>query len=87
MSRQSKNDCADFGAGKSAKLTKRAELARLLSRRKGVGGKELEQTLGWQPHTVRAAISRLRKSGMVITCAKSATGPVYKLQPSTAGQV
>lgn len=86
MSEQSKTGRANSGALKPARVTKKVQLERLVSRRKGVGIAELEQTLGWQPHTVRAAISGLRKGGMVITCAKSNAGPVYKLQPATAGR-
>ncbi len=44
-------------AGKS----KKARLEGLLSRPRGATMGQLQKALGWQPHTVRAAISRLRK--------------------------
>jgi hypothetical protein len=34
---------------------------------KGATLEQLENKTGWQPHTVRAALSRLRKRGLVIT--------------------
>lgn len=86
MPKQYKIDRATSGATEAIKDSKNAHLERLVSRRKGVAITELEQRLGWQSHTVRAAISRLRKSGMIITCTKSSAGPVYKLQPSTVGR-
>jgi len=39
-------------------------LRRLLSRRHGATVAQLQKQLGWQPHTVRAAILRLRSSGL-----------------------
>ena len=36
----------------------------LLSRRHWATVAQLHKQLGWQPHTVRAAISRLRSSGL-----------------------
>lgn len=78
MSKQPKTERANLGTTKASKSTKKAELARLVSRCKGAGITELEQALGWQSHTVRAAISGLRKTGMTITCAKSRAGPVYQ---------
>lgn len=41
-------------------------LRRLLSRRHGATVAQLQKQLGWQPHTVRAAISRLRSSGLSV---------------------
>lgn len=38
-------------------------LRKLLSRRNGATSAQIQQQMGWQPHTVRAAISRLRSSG------------------------
>ena len=39
--------------------TKSDDLRRLLSRRSGASVAQLQKQFGWQPHTVRAAISRL----------------------------
>ena len=41
-------------------------LRRLLSRRHGATVAQLQKQLGWQPHTVRAAISHLRSSGLSV---------------------
>ncbi|MBL4597897.1 MAG: DUF3489 domain-containing protein [Rhizobiaceae bacterium] len=34
---------------------------------------QIEQELDWQPHTIRSAISRLRKSGKNIATGKTST--------------
>ena len=46
--------------------TKKQRLINLLSGAKPVAAEKLSKTLDWQPHTVRAAITRLRKAGFVI---------------------
>ena len=43
--------------------SKKARLQALLARPKGATLAQLEKDLGWQSHTVRAAISGLRKGG------------------------
>ena len=45
------------------KMSKQSKLIKLLSRVKGSSVIQLEQELDWQPHAMRAAIRRLRKSG------------------------
>lgn len=52
------------------KMTKNARLISLLSKDRGADVGSLSKRLGWLPHTTRAALSRLRKSGYVITSAK-----------------
>ena len=47
--------------------TKRAQLIALLSRKTGKDISAISDQLGWQPHTTRAALSRLRKAGFEIT--------------------
>ncbi len=49
-------------AGKS-KATKQAYLIYLLQQPEGRAIQELVEALDWQPHTVRAAMTRLRQSG------------------------
>lgn len=61
------------------KPSKKARLEAMLSRPRGATKKQLERTLGWQPHTVRAAISRLRKSGAAVTLDRSARTPTYRV--------
>jgi hypothetical protein len=60
--------------------SKRAELIRMLERRRGASSPEIGQRFGWQPHTVRAAISGLRKAGSQVTRGKDATDTtVYRI--------
>ncbi len=60
--------------------TKQARLVDQLSRPGGASIADLGALLGWQPHTVRAALTGLRKKGYVITSAKDATGvSVYRV--------
>ena len=61
------------------KLTKMARLEAMLRRPRGATQKQLETGLGWQPHTVRAAISRLRKGGAEVTLDRSARTPTYRI--------
>lgn len=48
------------------RVTRRDQLIRLLSGRHGVSAAAISKKLNWQPHTTRAALSGLRKSGIVI---------------------
>ena len=60
--------------------TKRAQLRKLVIRKSGASIEAMQNQLNWQPHTIRAEISRLRKQGLVVTCAPSLKGPVYRAQ-------
>lgn len=66
--------------------SKRAQLAKLISRKSGASVPHLQAKLTWQPHTIRAEISRLRKAGLVVTCSPSASGPVYRAQMAEAAE-
>lgn len=70
------------------KMTKKARLISLLSKDRGADVDSLSKRLGWLPHTTRAALSRLRKSGYVITSAKSGSGKLtrYRITSVPAGQ-
>jgi len=46
--------------------TKAAILRRLLSRKTGADLAALQSATGWQPHSVRAGLSGLRKAGYTI---------------------
>ena len=46
--------------------SKQTKILTLLQRSKGATIIELRKVTGWQPHSVRAAISRLRKSGITV---------------------
>ena len=70
------------------RVTKRARLISFLSKDRGVDVGNLSKRLGWLPHTTRAALSRLRKSGYVITSAKAGNGKLtrYRITSLPAGQ-
>lgn len=55
--------------------TRRGQLLALLQRKTGASMAEMQQVTGWQPHSVRALLSGLRKDGMTVTCAKHEKGP------------
>jgi hypothetical protein len=60
--------------------TKRAQLIGMLERPEGASVAEIGQRLGWLPHTVRAAITGLRKAGREVTRSKDAHDrSVYRL--------
>ena len=67
---------------------KRAQLIGLLERPEGATVAEIGQRLGWLPHTVRAAITGLRKVGREVTRSRDADDrSVYRLAPvETAGE-
>ncbi|MEM9086344.1 MAG: DUF3489 domain-containing protein [Pseudomonadota bacterium] len=61
-------------------MTKKAKLIALMKREGGVSLAAASKSLGWQPHTVRATISGLRKAGYAITLEASANGNRYTLR-------
>lgn len=70
--------------GKSAaSKSKKARLEGLLGRPRGATILQLQRALGWQPHTIRAAISRLRKDGAEITLDRSGKTPAYRIEAIT----
>jgi predicted ArsR family transcriptional regulator len=54
--------------------TKRAQLIRMLRAPTGVGVAAICSKLGWQAHTTRAALSRLRTAGFEIKREQSSNG-------------
>ena len=66
--------------------SKQARLAGLTYRPLGASIDELTRALGWQPHTVRAAITGLRKRGYAVTSSKRQDGTsAYHALPPAAG--
>lgn len=61
------------------KPSKKARLETMLSRPRGATQKQLERALGWQPHSVRAAISQLRKGGSDILLDRRGRTPTYRI--------
>lgn len=49
-----------------AKRTKIDTVAKMLARPTGASIAQLEKATGWQPHSVRAALTRLRQKGHAI---------------------
>ncbi|SLN62799.1 hypothetical protein PEL8287_03441 [Roseovarius litorisediminis] len=52
------------------RMTKRDQLIRMLGAKNGAGVDAICRKLSWQPHTTRAAISGLRKSGFEVQSEK-----------------
>jgi len=61
------------------KATRAAQLRKMLTRKNGATITQIQQAFTWQPHTVRAAISSLRKTGTVIARTDTPKGSVYRI--------
>lgn len=48
------------------RVTRRDQIVAMLNHAKGASIAELMAATGWLPHTTRAALSRLRKAGMIL---------------------
>ena len=59
---------------KTAKPTKIDKVFSMLMRANGASVAQLEKATGWQPHTIRAALTGLRKKGYAIERTKSEKG-------------
>jgi len=70
------------GQPKPVGKTKTDALHKLLSRRNGATVAQIQKCLIWQPHTVRAAISRLRTSGVTIELDRSGKVARYRALPA-----
>jgi Protein of unknown function (DUF3489) len=68
---------------KPASISKREQLIRMLSTKAGTDLATLGATLGWLPHTTRAALSGLRKAGHPVLTEKSEGGKPtrYRIAP------
>ncbi len=62
--------------------TKQALLINLLKRKKGATIEAIVAALDWQPHTVRAALTRLRQKGLAIERARQEGGSRYRIAKS-----
>ena len=68
--------------------TKAAILRKLLTRKNGADLAALQLATGWQPHSVRAALSGLRKAGFIIdrtNAAKPGGTATYRITGGPAG--
>jgi hypothetical protein len=59
---------------RSGGTTKKAQLIKMLSRKAGGDVVTISERFGWLPHTTRAALSGLRKSGYELTPEKLGNG-------------
>ncbi len=63
-----------------AKPTKTATILKLLRRPKGATIAELKKAVGWKDHSIRAALTGLRKKGHDVQRDKNAKGvTVYRI--------
>ena len=61
-----------------ARVTKKAQLIRMLQGKTGSDIAAISKRLGWQTHTTRAALTGLRKAGFEIAATKSADGKLTR---------
>jgi hypothetical protein len=67
-------------ASMTIKTTKQDAVIKLLQRRQGATVEQIQQVSNWQPHSVRAALTGLRKKGHGIARGTNAKGvTVYKI--------
>ena len=64
--------------------SKAARLFALLSRAEGATVDALSAALAWQPHTVRAALTRLRQRGLTIAADRTTAPTTYRIAPAEA---
>jgi hypothetical protein len=61
-------------------------LRKRLKRKSGATVAELQKALGWQPHSVRAAVSGLRRAGDTVELFQSPRGNAYRIVRPEAGR-
>ena len=61
------------------KTTRAAQLRKMLTRKNGATIAQIQLAFSWQPHTARAAISSLRKSGVIVERTDTPKGSVYRI--------
>ena len=67
---RSRSPASNASPQEARPATKKQQLIDLLSGAKPVAAEKVSKTLDWQPHTVRAAITGLRKAGFVVDTTK-----------------
>ena len=75
-------------SGARRRETKTDTIRRLLSRKTGADLSALQKATGWQPHSVRAALSGMRKAGYTIDRLPSKSdgaGGAYRITASPEG--
>lgn len=79
-------NAAKGASARKERKTKKDRLCTLLRRKGGVSIYTLQKELGWQSHTVRAAISGVRKTGETVECLPGKVGPTYRIVKEAAAQ-
>ena len=62
-----------------APKTKKAQILTLLRRKRGASIRDLTRRTGWQAHSVRAALTGLRKCGAIIERRSERAGSRYRI--------
>lgn len=76
---------ADEPPAKSSAASKSHTVIKLLRRTKGVTIAEVQDATAWQPHSVRAFLSGLRKKGSAVTKEQRKSGETaYRLSAKAA---
>ncbi|WP_413868150.1 DUF3489 domain-containing protein [Albidovulum sp.] len=65
--------------------TKALHLREMLARENGASLAQMMEATGWQAHTVRAALSGLRKSGLTLDRTRHGQDTIYRIVASDAG--
>jgi len=67
--------------------TKKAQLVQMLSRKSGADVAMISERFGWLPHTTRAALTGLRKTGFEVSAEKPGNGKptCYRITAEPAG--
>ncbi|MEQ9488518.1 MAG: DUF3489 domain-containing protein [Alphaproteobacteria bacterium] len=53
------------------------QVKKLIRRKQGATITSIEKVTGWQPHTIRAALSGLRKKGVTVNHDRNAKGETF----------
>lgn len=79
--------CADDLASRAPTNSKSNSVTKLLRRAKGATIAEVQDATAWQPHSVRAFLSGLRKKGMALSKEQRRSGETaYRLATKTAAE-
>lgn len=62
--------------------TKKEKVVAALKRKNGASIDDLTKATGWQPHTVRAALTGLKKDGYSVTSEKADGVRRYRIEPT-----
>lgn len=66
---------------------RQSKLLKLLSRRSGASIEQIQKAMKWQPHSVRAAISKHRKAGHAIERYEGRIGSRYRVVAEVNRQI